>query len=297
MSFALALDIGGSHITAAIVDTERRVLLDKSLVRKSMAESAPAQHLLDTWATAAHQSHRLVGSPKLTHIGIAIPSPFDHQKGVSLHEHKFANLYGLNVTAGLRERWTSSSLFSAPVLYGNDADLYVLGEWWGGAARGYGRVMGITLGTGLGSGFLDAGIILTRDSRIPYEGEIWNTPYRGTIAEDYASGRAIMKHYTRLTSRQWDVRHITEAARNQDPQAQLVLNHFGQELGQIIKPWAERFQPEVVVLGGNISRAFDCFEITLKQQVPELNFKLSGLYENASLLGGAALLPRPSEKV
>ncbi|GEM47877.1 ROK family protein [Deinococcus cellulosilyticus] len=287
--FALALDIGGSHVTAAVVDLRERLLLERSLVRKGVEESAPAHHLLDTWAVAAHQAHRLVGSPRLTHIGIAIPSPFDYQGGFSLHEHKFRLLRGMNLTEGLRERWMSSALAQVPVLYGNDADLFVLGEWWGGTARGAERVLGVTLGTGLGSGFLERGRVLTHDPRVPPDGELWNTPYRSTIAEDYASGRSIVLHHTRLTSRNWTVHEISTAARDHDPHAQQVMQHFGEELGQILTPWVSGFQPGLVVLGGNIARALDCFEAPLKARLQDVPIVTSTLFEQASLFGGAAL--------
>ncbi|GGJ59123.1 ROK family protein [Deinococcus roseus] len=289
MSFALTLDIGGSHITAAVIDTANRMLLEKSLVRKAIHESAPAQHLLDTWALAAHQAHRLAGAPRLSHIGMAIPDPFDHQQGISLHQHKFSHLHGLNVTAALQERWTSSALLNVPVLYGNDADLYVLGEWWGGAAQGHQRVMGITLGTGLGAGFLENGQMLTQDSRIPPGGELWSVPHKGSIAEDYASGRSIVKHHSLMTGRPWDVLQISTAARTGDRAAQQVLLQFGDELGQILTPWISSFQPGVLVLGGNISRAADCFMENLKKHLPETQIQPSVLLEQASLLGAAAI--------
>lgn len=287
--FALALDIGGSHVTAAVIDLTERRLLEKSLVRQSVDEAAPANQLLESWALAAHQAHHQAGFPELSHIGIAMPSPFDYQGGISLHEHKFQLLRGLNITEGLQAHWKDSALPGTPVKYGNDADLFVLGEWWNGAARGAQRVLGVTLGTGLGSGFLEQGRILTADPRIPPAGELWNTPYRTSIAEDHASGRSIIRHYRELTSRTCNVLEISTAARNHEPRAQQVMEHFGDELGRILSPWILQFRPDVVLLGGNISRAFDCFEGQLKPHLEGVTLQTSTLLEQASLFGCAAL--------
>ena len=287
--FALALDIGGSHVTAAVINLTERQLLEKSLVRQSVDEAAPANQLLESWVLAAQQAHLQGGLPDLHHIGIAMPSPFDYRGGISLHEHKFHRLNGLNITEGLKAHWKDSALFTTPVLYGNDADLFVLGEWWNGAAHGAQRVLGVTLGTGLGSGFLEKGRVLTADPRIPPEGELWNTPYQDSIAEDHASGRSIVRHYRQLTSRVCNVLEISTAARKHEPEARQVMDHFGDELGRILSPWMLRFRPDVVLLGGNISRAFDCFEGSLRPHLKGVILQTSTLLEQASLFGCAAL--------
>ncbi|NEB80477.1 ROK family protein, partial [Streptomyces sp. SID14478] len=81
----------------------------------------------------------------------------------------FASLYGADVRAdllgGLRRR-------PADVVFLNDAHAFLMGEWSAGAARGHTRVVGITLGTGVGSAFLAGGRILDRGPGIPPEGRM-----------------------------------------------------------------------------------------------------------------------------
>ena len=131
-----------------------------------MDEGAASEVILETWARAALQAVTALGDG-VDGVGIAVPAPFDYGRGVSLMEHKFRALYGRPVVSLLEEWFRDSQLEGAPVLVANDADLFALGEWWAGAARGRERMIGLTLGTGLGSGFVAHGRIVTGGPEVP----------------------------------------------------------------------------------------------------------------------------------
>jgi glucokinase len=131
----VALDIGGSHVTAALVDSDQRDVLIGTRAHVDVDEGAASGVILDTWAKAALQAASAAGRDVIARVGMAMPAPFDYERGVSLMEHRFRALYGLLVVTLLRERFRTSPLEGASIVVANDADLFALGEWWAGAAR------------------------------------------------------------------------------------------------------------------------------------------------------------------
>lgn len=286
--YALVLDIGGGHVTAARVDLHKRTVLPGE-VHRTVDPNASADALLNVWAAAALQA--LAGDGPPARIGIAVPSPFDHAAGVSWMTHKFAALHGVDVRSGLQDCWAGTVLDGVPLAFGNDADLFTLGEWWGGAARGTGRVIGVTLGTGLGSGFVAGGLVITSGPDVPPDGELWNVPYGGGIAEDFASGQAVRRAYQ--SSRHEDysasAAGIAALADAGDARARAAYAELGTHLGGILAPWISRFRPDAVVFGGNVARAWKHFQPTLEATLPGVSCQLTTHFEASALLGAAAL--------
>jgi glucokinase len=70
-----------------------------------------------------------------------------------------------------------------------------LGEWVAGAARGYARVVAITLGTGVGSAFLDAGTVVSSGPTVPPNGDVYRLFINGCPLEQAVSNRAIVASY------------------------------------------------------------------------------------------------------
>lgn len=301
MNIAIALDIGGSHVTAAAVDLTHRTIIEASLSRRHIAHDAPAEALLSAWAGAARTALQATqrGSAAadadvhIAHIGIAMPGPFDYAQGISLLQHKFAALYGRNVAQDLRPYWMDTPLADVPILFANDAAAWALGEWWGGAARGLSRVIGITLGTGFGSGFVADGSIVTDGEQVPPGGELWNAPYRGDIAENFVAGPAIQRAYAARTESlarpRLSVSDIAQHARAGVAPAQATFAEMGQHLADILRPWVARFQPDGLVVGGNIAYGWDQFHATLEAGLPQLSCRRTTQFERSSLLGAAAL--------
>ncbi len=285
MPYALSLDIGGSHITAALINTQTRALLESSISRKAVNANASATDLIKTWASAARES--LKDDTALSHIGIAMPGPFDYATGISKLEHKFAALFELNV----KELLANELALTTPIYFENDASLFALGEYWAGAAKNAERMIGITLGTGLGAGFIEKGNILTQDPRIPPKGELWDVPYLDSIAEAYASGTALQNSYQQATNKILTGKAIAELAYQGDTAAQQCFNDLSKHLTSILEPYLASFQPDFVVIGGNIAKAFDLLSASLEENTTT-QYLQSKHFEQAGLLGAAALEPR-----
>jgi glucokinase len=288
-TYALALDIGGSHVTAALVDLDRRQMVESSLARRAVDQDASAETLIDHWAGTALDAVRQASVSAVTHVGIAMPGPFEYATGISRLTHKFAALNGWNVGSALLTQWESTPLAGAPVRFANDAALWALGEWWGGAARGAGKMIGVTLGTGLGSGFIDRGQIVSAGEQVPPGGEIWWVPYQAGITEDQVSGRALVREYQSRAGQALTPVQIADAAASGDKDALAVFDTFGQHLAAMLRPWAQLFRPDCLVVGGNIARAWALFRRPLEAGLPGLSCRVTGQFEISGLLGGAAL--------
>ncbi len=297
--YALALDIGGTHATAAVVDLETRGVLPESVSRRDVDPDGAAEALIDAWAGVVAEAHDRAGQPQgITHIGIAMPGPFDYKLGISYLQHKFASLYGLDVEERLRwgiQRGGSAlidyGLDLGPILFANDAQVYALGEWWAGAGRGHDRVIGLTLGTGLGAGFVAGGRIAKELDDPVSRAELWSMPYQEGIAEDYVSGRAILAEYRRLTGQEAGAREVATRAEAGEEAARAAYRTFGARLGSVLRPSVQRLRPDCIVVGGNIARAFQLFSgAVLAELGPGSPMVVpSTLFEEANLLGAAAL--------
>ena len=283
----LALDIGGGHVTAGVVDGPSVA----PLVRRSSSALGTADELLEAWTGAATDAWSIsgrVGGPVA--VGIAMPAPFDYERGISLMVHKFATLHGVAIGAELAARWHGTVLAGVPIVFGNDADLWALGEASAGQGRSSDRVIGLTLGTGLGSGFIDERRVVRTGSSVPPNGEIWNVAFADGIAEDCASGRAVTEAYARRTGRTHDAAVVADAAHAGDRAAIEVFAGLGDDLGAVIAPWARAFRADMIVVGGNVARAFDLFGPTLAHGLKGFSdVRCTVLFESATLIGAAVI--------
>jgi glucokinase len=225
---------------------------------------------------------------------LAIPGPFDFAAGISRMRHKLPYLYGVDLRRAI------APLFGwelRQIQFLLDSAAFLWGEIDGGEASGSRRAVGITLGTGVGSAFAVNGNVVDDGHAVPPGGEIWNLPYEGGILEDFVSARSIQRVYEQRTGRQCSVAQIAEAA-SAEPAAREAFSEFGRHLGLVLQKILAPFSPDVVVLGGGISRSSHLFIPAAQNELPNsaLQLKLSKLMYDAPLLGaGAAWFHRRNE--
>ncbi len=207
-----------------------------------------------------------------------------------------------------------------PVLVDNDANAAAWGERAFGAARGSDDVAFLTLGTGLGSGFIAGGRLVRGHTGAGAEfGHLVVDPdgpecpcgLRGCI-EQFASGGAIGRMgrdaargepasiMVRLAGSAEDVRgeHVALAAGEGDEAARSVLQRAGRFLGIGLSNVANLFDPEVIVLGGSATRAGEPYlgaardqlaRMTSAQRRRPVRLELTRLGDDGGLVGAAAL--------
>jgi glucokinase len=278
-SCELAYDVGGSHVAAAVCRGG-----DYRLGPVASAPH-PATHTRDAFLDLLEDLGVQAGAAGEGVIGamLAVPGPFDLKAGVSLMRHKLPYLYGVDLREALAARfgWQPSQ-----VRFLNDADAYLLGEIGAGAARGFRRAVGLTLGTGIGSAFAVDGRLVTEGPGVPHGGEIWNLPYRGGIVEDFISSRAIAGNYERRTGTKREVVDLAAAVPS-DLAAAEAFEEFGLHLGEAIRTLLGDFRADVIVLGGGISRSPQLFLPAVEAEIGDspAQLRISALKDTAALVG------------
>jgi len=281
-SVALGVDIGGSHITAALVDLETRTLIKNSIRRSAINAQESKEVIFAAWCKIIDDAFD--GIPNnVRHLGIAMPGPFDYEKGISLikDQDKFKSLYKVNVKEELASRL---KMPAENIHFINDAAGFLQGEVFAGAAKGNAHVLGLTLGTGLGSS------LCIDDKAI--DADLWNSPFIEGIAEDYLSTRWFVKRYQQLSGKTLDgVKELVSIV-NVDHLSTRVFMEFGYNLAQFLIPIIKKSKIDVVIIGGNIAQAFDAFApeliATLKGNGINTPIKISELKEHAALIGAAS---------
>ncbi|ATL25269.1 ROK family protein [Streptomyces formicae] len=274
------IELGGTHVTAALVDPGTATVA--RAVRRPLDAKGRAEHVLGAVVRCATD----LAAPEGLVWGVAVPGPFDHDKGIARFEGvgKFDDLYGIDVRAVLLDGvWPRP----AHAVFLNDAHAFLLGEWHAGAARGHERCAGITLGTGVGSAFLVDGDIRRQGPGIPPEGRIDLVRVGGRPLEDSVSRRAVLARYGDGAV---DVSDVAERARAGERHARDVLDGAFTTLGAVLAPYARDFAATVLVVGGAMAASWDLVRPALRAGLGDtpVTLRAAGLGEHAALVGAAA---------
>ncbi|TCC16605.1 ROK family protein [Kribbella speibonae] len=267
------LEIGGSHVTAAVVapGTWDVTEVDRAKLESQEAAGVVVEQLAET-------ARKL---PLANGLAVALPGPFDFATGVAWYrgQGKFDQLYGFNLGEAL-----SSELGIDRLLFMNDAEAFAVGEWTAGEVRGVERCVGVTIGTGIGTAFLADGRVVREGDTVPPGGELYKTTYAGKPLEDSISARAILRRYAESAGAEAPgVKEIADQARAGDTTALAVLQAAFTDLADALKPWLDRFGVTHTVLGGSISGAFD-----LVQSALDFPASATKDTEHSALIGAAA---------
>ncbi len=277
----VGVDIGGSHITAALVDIGSRKIQEGSWKREAVDASAQADEIINAWAHVISDCFHSAGI-EASQVGIAMPGPFDYNTGISWmkDQGKYRSLYGMNVGEML-----AAKLGIAPseIRFNNDAACFLQGELFSGSGRGISKAIGLTLGTGFGSAYASNGHVTDAD--------LWCAPFKEGIAEDYFSNGGLVKRYAQIAGQSISSAKEIAAIAEHDTAAQQLFKQFGIELAEFLDPLIERHSTELLVIGGNIARSFPLFANYLRQQLTRHSILISEtkLGENAALIGAASM--------
>ncbi|MBB6502349.1 ROK family protein [Pedobacter cryoconitis] len=274
----IGVDIGGSHITAAHVGAADLKVIKSSLIRERVASMEGADVIIKSWVDALSPLVENKGE-QTTYIGIAMPGPFDYEKGISLMKgtKKYDSLYGLNVLEILAEKL---GIPTSHILFRNDAESFLHGELASGAVAGEKRALGITLGTGLGSASNCQGKTVDSDRAF--------IPFKDSIAEEYISTRWFSKRYKELTGE--DIKNVESLlATAEEGVKTLIFEEFGINLATFLNDFIAEEQPNAIVIGGNIAKTWDNFIPVVLKHLKDKNvvLKQSVMWEDAALVGAA----------
>ena len=268
------LEVGGTHVAGGLVDVAGLDVIAGSGRRVAIRPDGSAQELIGSLASCARDVAAGGGPDRLDVWGVAMPGPFEYETGIGRFEGvgKFASLYGVDVGAALREALGAQ----VRLAFLNDADAFALGEWAGGGGRGHDRLAALTLGTGIGSAFLDRGRIVDDDPSVPPEGRVDLLTWNGRPLEDSVSRRALIAAFGGDPG--LDVHDIAMLARDGDRSAAAVFEAAFDALGRAVGPWIARFGATGLVVGGSITESWSLVEPSLSAGLiaaePALNERL-----------------------
>jgi glucokinase len=248
-------------------------------------------------------------------VGFGIPALVDAQTGIAV-SCVHLPLDGVPFRELMTER------LGVPVQVDNDVNLALLGEARAGAARGARNAVMLTIGTGIGGAILiDGRLYRGADGAagelghvtVDLDGPPCTCPNRGCL-ETFVSGPALAREGERAGREEPESalgrviargvavtgELVTDLAQRGDPQATAVVTAVGERLGAGLVGIVNSFNPEVVVVGGGVSRAGDLLLDPARRIVAERALRPSSttarivrasLGEEAGVVG-AALLAR-----
>jgi glucokinase len=275
----LVFDVGGSHLAGGVFKPEGLGL--GATYSVPIVENGTVRDFLDALAGVAELALPDFISP--TGISVAMPNPFDYARGISYMEHKYRQLYGVDLRSALAKLFCCDP---GSICFLNDAAAFLIGEHQAGETKGIQRIVGITLGTGVGSAFAVSKTIVTTGKGVPPGGEIWNLPYKNGIVENFVSALAIQRLHEQSTGTWAEVQDIARLG-TENTGARETFEEFGKELGKVLRETCLAFAPERIVLGGGISRAASLFLPSLEEELADFAIEIcvSQLGEHAPLLG------------
>lgn len=280
MKQIVGVDIGGSHISAGILDNRSSSIQEEKISRYPVDSLGTIEEILSAWSDCILS----LDIRESTFLGIAMPAPFDYDLGISLilDQGKYRSLYQVNLKEALAGRL---NLPVDNIAFINDAAAFLQGEAFVAGWPKQERLMGITLGTGLGGSY--------KFGERAEDGAFWSVPFKDGIAEDLISTSFFVKWAKERFNIEVDGLKTLLARPDLRPATISILKEFGQNLAELMLKQMEGKEIDKVVIGGNMVKAGDLFLPEVKRVLndngvnPEIF--ISKLGEKAAMIGAASL--------
>ncbi len=250
MATYLGIDLGGTSVKGGRAGLSG--LLQKELIVLNQTGSS------DEVFEEICQLIEKLWSDDVEGIGFAVPALIDMATGSMYGLSNLTQLDGFPIKSRLSDR------FNVPVLLQNDANCFVLGEKYFGAARGLRDVIGLTTGTGVG-----AGLVMNNQlyHGVNYgAGEFGMVPFKDKRFEDYCGGSFFTENYS-MTGEELSV-----LAGEGDIGAIGAFIEYGQNLGELIKLICYSLDPQIIIIGGSVSKSFAFYKEALNKALESFFF-------------------------
>ncbi|MCU0512440.1 MAG: ROK family protein [Anaerolineae bacterium] len=308
----IGVDLGGTNVRAARLNSDLHILQrEQDATRSSEGFEATIQRIKDLIRRVLPAD----GAP-VAGIGISAPGPLNPVTGVIVAPPNLAGWHNVPLGDILKAE------FGVPVYVGNDANVAAIAEVALGAARGYRFAIYITISTGIGSGIIDEGRLILGKAGLGAEAGHLPLLLAGdhvSTLEKEAAGRALAKQarafmeagrasvlraaMDSLSEKDWERRgatYIGEAAHQGDALALEIVQRCGTVVGLGLVSLLHLFNPEIIVIGGGVSRIgdllFNRIQATVQAHALDSayweNLKIvpAVLGDNVSIIGAAALV-------
>lgn len=265
MKYGFGVDIGGTTVKLAYFNEQGELLHKWEIPTDTSNEG---EKVLPDIAAAVQDflTGRNIPREQILGIGLGVPGPVDDQGIVNKC---------VNLGWGRVDLYTElQKLTGLTVRAGNDANVAALGECWMGGGKGAMNMVMATLGTGLGGGIVVGGRLVAGAHGAggeighicvnPEEQEACGCGNRGCI-EQYGSATGVVRLTKRLLAAsdipsvlrgaEFECKDVFDAAAKGDEAAKQALEQMFDLLGRALATVCAVADPEVVVLGGGVSKA------------------------------------------
>jgi glucokinase len=279
----IGIDIGGTKIHIGKV-SDGNVVNEICLPTNA---TNPEQLIIDNIIKGIEQ----LISPDVVGIGIGVPGLVDEKNGIVYNVQNIPSWKEVHLKEYLE------SHFSKPVYISNDANCFAQGEKIFGKGEKYKNLVGITLGTGLGTGIIINNKLHT--GILSAAGEFGCIPYLQHTYEYYCSGKFFKECY-KISGKE-----VYERALLGDLKAIRIFDEYGDHLGNLLKTVLFALGPEAIFLGGTVTRSYRFFQKSMMESLHTFPFKMitSQLVlevsnsERIAVMGAAALTYKKSNQL
>ena len=305
-SFIVGIELGATHVSCILTDL-------RCNVRASWSAPAPVRDdpdvALKKMTTAVRSVLEADGVKKsqVLGIGVAVPSPVDHERPGELLPLIVPKWAGYNIATHLRKS------FKRPVFIDNDANLGALAELWWGVGSSVQNLAYIKVATGIGAGLIIDGRIFRGSGGVA--GEIGHTAIdpngprcvcglNGCLATFIGTPALLQRAREQLRASgsnrpaPANIDELVDAALNGDPTSVDLIHYAGEKLGVGVANMVNLLNPEMVILGGGIARAGDLLlnavretirGLSLPASISNVEIRTTGLNEWGIAVGAATL--------
>lgn len=266
----LMMDVGGTGIKAGLFSRSGEMV---ERVRSFPARAKEGRE--EIFRNFACIIQEMAKDRMVEGIGMAFPGPFDYEKGISLMRglDKYDSVYGIPVREGVMEQLerigkTESVARGCRFLFLHDVEAFAIGACRQGRMAGCKKVMCVCIGTGAGSAFVENGRVVKKaGGGVPENGWIYNTPFKEGVIDDYVSVRGLKRLTEGVFARPEavDGAKLFELAEAGSEEAAKVFAAFGEDVSEALTPFLKSFQPQGLVLGGQIAKSFPHFGMQLRE--------------------------------
>ena len=271
----IGVDVGGTNARAGVVQNQR--LGEVSSI--PINANGSAEEVLD-------QVCGLIDRTKpqdADGIGLGVPSVVDVETGTAYDVVNIPSWREVPLKSILEEK------YSVPVLVNNDANCFALGEKHFAKGVGYRSIIGLIVGTGFAGGIIIDGKLYS--GRNCGAGEFGMIPYLDSIHEHYCAGQFFPRRVGQTGA------EVFQRAAAGDPEAVKIFAEFGHHVGEGIKTILFAYDPEIIILGGSVRKAFRFFQDTMWESIRSFAFSTSikslkievSELEYVAIMGAAAL--------
>lgn len=274
-STLIGIDIGGTNINIGRIENSKIVQETFEAVNENVTKG----ELLSLLFEAINRVIR----PNVVAIGVGIPGVVDQLTGTVYEIQNIPAWKEVPLKEILEKK------YGLPVFINNDANCFVLGEKIFGKGNNYENFIGLSIGTGIGTGIIINNHLY--NGVLCGAGEVGMLPYKDSIIEDYAGSFFFSKKHN------VDAKELSIIANKGDISALNLYNEFGVHVGEAVKAILYMFAPEAIIIGGSISKSYPLFKNSLEdslnafayqKQIENLKIEISN-EAGVAILGAASL--------